>query len=1134
MSVLDTLLLVSGSAENRRVLRLTFEETYNLLEADTLAQAMMFLEQNRNCIAAVILDVSGDGKMNLSLLREMRKNSLLKKLPVVVMTESGDPTGMGLALGLGATEAMPADEDPYILQRRVQNIVELTRHKRELEEMVSEQNEILRHANDAMVDALSSVIEYRSAESGQHILRIRRFTQILLQEIQRSSRRYNLTEELIRIISSAAALHDIGKISIPDAILNKPGTLTEGEWEIMKGHSRTGARIIESLSDVVDPEYRRYAYEISHHHHERWDGSGYPDGLVGDQIPICAQVVGLADAYDALTTQRVYREAISSETAANMIISGECGAFSPMLLECFKNVAGKFADVTRAYADGLSPRAERFDTMLPLPIPQEGPSALQVMTSKYQMLLHYLDAAVMEVDLDLYVYHVIYNPDPNLNQINSTNSLLGLINIIAGQIRDPAEKAEFYQFVEEKVPKFWNEGLMRMQYHLNLYDRFSREPERYCVTLLRQSVTNRDMNKLIILCDRVAEDSLEESGTRDKRWAERIPASLSPVHCSYRNDRDLTLVSIDERALRSMKYTRETFKAQIQGKIMNLVHPEDRERVRLQTARQLAMGKRLELECRMVCGDGSSMWILNRCRLEVDAEGQEIFRGFILEIDHTKRERDALQAQLDRQKIILAQTENVLFEWDVVNDDISFSDSWEGIFGYPSIRGSMEAYLNEGSRFHPEDILTIRDALEIMRTETDYHVMEIRIARADGRYIWCRARCSAQRNEQGRLIKVVGILINVDEEKRSTQALKAQAEQDVLTKLLNSGAARKRAEDYLSSFARNASGALFIIDLDDFKQVNDRYGHLFGDAALSRAAREIQRLFRSQDIVARIGGDEFMVLMLGVVDRQLVERRCGQLIDAFHNLFADQAERGLMSCSVGVSLFPEHGRSYSELFRRADQALYYAKSKGKDSFAIYDSGESYHYGTLAEASARTQIDSDDRRNIATGGIAEYAFRNLYESGDTEQTIREILAAVGQEAEVSRVYIFENNPDGSTCSNTFEWCDGETASQKEFMQNIRYAQDIPSLKGQFDENGIFYCADIGVLPRDLHHILGRQGIKSLLLCAIQEKGEFRGFIGFDECKMNRLWTREYVEVLRKLTDIISVFLMKHRIEQRIQN
>lgn len=1123
----DTLLLACGTAEGRSALREIFSEEFNLLEADNNQQMMLLLEQNHHCIACVLLDIATSDKLDMSVVEAVQRSERLRTAPIVVITPAADHEMMVRAFEMGAIEAVTADCDPFVLHKRVQNIVDLHRHKWHLETMVQEQASILRHSNDAMVDVLSSLIEYRSVESGQHILRIRRFTEVLLRELQRSCPRYELTDSAISIISSAAALHDIGKISIPDAILNKPGKLTPQEWEVMKSHAVTGSSIVESLGHVANHEYLRYAYNICRYHHERWDGSGYPDGISGDNIPICAQVVGLADAYDALTTRRVYKEAYSYDRAINMILNGECGVFSTRLLECFKRVTGKFAELAQSYADGHSPKAETFNTILPVPDQAEELDALHIMTSKYQMMLHYLNATVVEADLVQKSLHVVYNPDPNLFSVARSASFEDMEKSLLEEAVVPEEKERMYRLLHEGIPQFLSDGLLRAHYQFHVGSRSLGVPVAYDMTILRQNTGNPQNKKLILVWRRAQEN---ETGQAVDHWqTDESIRSLLPARCAWRNDANLTITRYAGDLASLLGYTEGQFMELSGGSMMNLMEPEDRERVRSRIRSQLTRGKTLELEYRLTTKSGEVLWILNKMFLLLDQDGQEYFHGVAMDVSSVKQELFQTQKTLDQHKIILSQTENVLFEWDLKTSDITYSENWTEMFGYDPLPRDLLTNIYTDSHFHPEDIKPLLDKLHAMEDGVDYQVCEVRIAKADGRYLWCRIRATAVREDSGALDKIVGIIINIDEEKRSAQILLDRAERDALTKLLNKNAARQQAETYLSASAQShRCCALFIIDLDNFKYINDRYGHMFGDAVLAQVAKEIKRLFRAQDIVARIGGDEFLVLMRGIANRNLVSSRCERMVEAFHNILRTQLRGDQLSCSVGVALYPQHGSSYSELFRRADQALYLAKDQGKNGYAIYD-GEN---GPLRDAAklhtaVNAPIDSDDQTSLSGSNIIRYAFRHLYESGDVETAIEELLAMAGRQMNVSRVYIFENSADNRCCSNTFEWCNDGIASEKEILQDLSYSVSLPNLLGMFNEQGIFYCSDITTLPEDLRDILAVQNVKSILLCALREGGVMRGFMGFDECRVTRLWNKEQINLLTFFSEMLSVFLLKHR-------
>lgn len=348
----NTILIVDDMEVNRAILCTVFEDDYNILEAENGEQAMLLLEQYHSQTAAVLLDLIMPEKDGYQVMKDMRTRGFLSECPVVVITAEDSVESEVRAFDLGALDIIVKPFEPHVVRRRVHNIIELNINKLYQQEIIDNQAARLRESNMAMIDALSSIIEYRSIETGQHIQRIRMFTKILLEDAMSCYPDSGLDERKITIIAGASSLHDIGKIAIPDSILNKPGRLTSQEFEVMKQHSLKGCEMLEGLDRVSDREYLQYAYNICRYHHERYDGRGYPDNLKGEEIPLYAQIVGIADCYDALTTDRVYREALEPERAFNMILNGECGAFSPRLLECLKNVRVTFEQLTKKYADG--------------------------------------------------------------------------------------------------------------------------------------------------------------------------------------------------------------------------------------------------------------------------------------------------------------------------------------------------------------------------------------------------------------------------------------------------------------------------------------------------------------------------------------------------------------------------------------------------------------------------------------------------------------------------------------------------------------------------------------------------------------------------------------------------------------
>lgn len=347
----DMILIVDDVEMNRFILATLFEDQYSALEASDGQQALDFVEKYRDRIAVVLLDLIMPVKTGYEVLEEMKKKGDLREIPVVVITAQDSVESEIRAFDLGALDIIVKPFEDHVIKRRVQNVVELNLYKIHQQEVIDEQAAKIRESNVIMVDALSSIIETRSLETGQHVQRIKMYTKVLMDRVASRHPEYGITGRKLEIISNASSMHDIGKIAIPDSILNKPGPLTKEEFEIMKTHTTAGCQMLDKMKRIGDEEYLQYAYNICRHHHERWDGKGYPDALAGNEIPLCAHVVGVADCYDALTVDRVYRKAVPYEEAYNMIMDGKCGTFAPKLLEEFTIVKGEFERLAKEYAD---------------------------------------------------------------------------------------------------------------------------------------------------------------------------------------------------------------------------------------------------------------------------------------------------------------------------------------------------------------------------------------------------------------------------------------------------------------------------------------------------------------------------------------------------------------------------------------------------------------------------------------------------------------------------------------------------------------------------------------------------------------------------------------------------------------
>lgn len=345
------ILIVDDEEINRVILEEMFQDEYETLEASNGQEAIGLIESNQN-IVLMLLDVIMPVMNGFKVLEYMQEHGFLKEIPVILITGEDVLNSDDQAYAYGVADVIHKPFYPHIVRRRSRNIIELYQNERnmklrlkEQEEAIRAQEKAIRENSEFLVDVLSSAVEARSAETGEHTKRIKYFTRILLKCMMEHFPGYGLTPAQIEEISTASVLHDLGKIGIPDAILLKPGRLEQEEFEIMKTHTTIGCDLLEKTYKNQNSDFYRYCYDICRHHHERWDGKGYPDHLTGEEIPISAHAVAVADVFDALVTPRVYKKEFSCDVAFDMIMNGECGQFSPDILECFRLAKDDFFNI---------------------------------------------------------------------------------------------------------------------------------------------------------------------------------------------------------------------------------------------------------------------------------------------------------------------------------------------------------------------------------------------------------------------------------------------------------------------------------------------------------------------------------------------------------------------------------------------------------------------------------------------------------------------------------------------------------------------------------------------------------------------------------------------------------------------
>ncbi|HWS30814.1 MAG TPA: HD domain-containing phosphohydrolase [Clostridia bacterium] len=350
---MERILIADDIAVNRKILEEILQDTYCCVMAENGKQAVERAFEYAGSLSLILLDIMMPEYDGYEVLRILKKNRLTKDIPVVLITSLDSERDESRGLSEGAIDYITKPFNAQIVKCRVNNHVELKRHQDMLQELIDARTRKIVDIRESLLDAVSSIIEYRSLESGKHVKRIRLYCETQLScLLNKGFFSEQLDKKNAELIARASTLHDIGKVGVPDSILMKPGPLTNEEFEIMKKHAVMGSDFIDSIGGSADDEYIYYAHQICRHHHEWWNGGGYPDGLSGESIPLSARIVALADVYDALVSKRVYKPAYSHETAVSFIRAGKGKQFDPLLVDLFENdVAETFCSIAMLHND---------------------------------------------------------------------------------------------------------------------------------------------------------------------------------------------------------------------------------------------------------------------------------------------------------------------------------------------------------------------------------------------------------------------------------------------------------------------------------------------------------------------------------------------------------------------------------------------------------------------------------------------------------------------------------------------------------------------------------------------------------------------------------------------------------------
>lgn len=534
--------------------------------------------------------------------------------------------------------------------------------------------------------------------------------------------------------------------------------------------------------------------------------------------------------------------------------------------------------------------------------------------------------------------------------------------------------------------------------------------------------------------------------------------------------------------------------------------------------------------------DGKLVW--NRITMTnvYGTDGRPFRAVGIMEDITAQREAENRFAEEEQFRAAMLSKAIASYEMNISqNRLIRGSENWNTQFGVELTEDFEELMRRFADKaVHPEDheaflqIHTCQNLLHTFEKGTRECTAEYRRRGDDGRYFWVSCVLHLLREAVTGEIKGFAYVIDIDDQKKHELSLRYRAERDLLTGLYNRHTTERLIRKLLQTGEKEALHAFLMIDLDDFKAVNDTLGHIFGDAVLSEIAKKIRGIFRKSDIVGRIGGDEFVVFLRDIPHTDHAVAKAEELCQEFRAAYAGEDGIYNVSGSIGIAYFPADGLTFDELYGKADLALYAAKHKGKGACAVYRD-------TLSEHTGRSRPLDDIENTRAkdfSENISEYVFRILYEAKDLRLAVESVLKLLCRHFGVSRGYIFENTADDQACSNTFEWCDAGIESKIDRLQNIRYAS-LGGYERNFAGDDIYMVYSLDDVPAEERVVLEPQGIRSMLQCAIRIGGRFKGFMGVDECKRNRTFTADEIETLKNVAGLLGTFLSNRRAEEAVQ-
>lgn len=581
-------------------------------------------------------------------------------------------------------------------------------------------------------------------------------------------------------------------------------------------------------------------------------------------------------------------------------------------------------------------------------------------------------------------------------------------------------------------------------------------------------------------------------------------------NCLY--DEYFTLLKSQNNLYEFLGYTPEEMEQRFHNHLIECIHPDDRLSIQKEIAAQLKNNDVFMSENRLIISSGDIRWIWISAELRKDELQRQYFHCIFHDISESKRSQEALALSEQRYEIVLSQLQDIIFELDCRTLDIYYSPNFEKKFGYTiPVKGFPDSMFNTDIIFE-EDKSPLRQKFQSLLKGSRQMQHEYRIKHCDGRYLWVDVHATTMYDSDGKLLKILGIISDIDKRKAEILETRKIAGMDPLTGLLNRRECIRRIDQYIENSDELA--AFLLIDIDNFKKLNDTMGHLYGDTILKNIARELLSMFRKEDIVARIGGDEFVVFLPRIGKKAHVLPR----LDAIRDLFSDMGispEAPSISCSIGVCFYPEHGEDFTTLFAKADDSMYYTKKHGKNSYSFYGSDGHPIHGHAANIRPLLAMQKSFHEDIA-----EYLFQIFLKEPDSRSTMSELLGFIGHSFYADRIYICRKTPDGYF-KVLYTWNSVGTSPMEETLNSLNSLDwDLsPKLP-------IVTFQDIQRIPAPKTRAwLEDRNVKAAFICWLGDKEGPLHLIGFENCHEIHPEVGDMRYSLFMVSELLNLFLIK---------